>query len=79
LEISVTRLEPVRVLFCVVALSREYIMAVNPEWRRLLLEAINEAAVGITDELGASAVTFSGIKNDRMRAVLSGHFELVLK
>jgi hypothetical protein len=32
-------------------------MAVNPEGRRLLLEAISEAAVGITDELGASAVT----------------------
>jgi hypothetical protein len=38
-------------------------MAVNPEWRHLLLEAINEAAVGITDELGTSAVTFSSITN----------------
>lgn len=31
LDISVTRLEPVRFLFCVAALSRECIMAVNPE------------------------------------------------
>jgi len=54
-------------------------MAVNPEERRLLLEAINKAAVGITDELGASAVTSSSIKNGRMHAVLSGHFELVLQ
>jgi hypothetical protein len=63
----------------VVALSRECIIAVNPDGRHLLLEAINEAAVGITNELGASAVTFSSIKNDRMRAVLSVHFELVLQ
>ena len=35
--------------------------------------------VGITNELGASAVTFSSITNDRMLAVLSGHFELVLQ
>jgi len=54
-------------------------MAVNPEWRCLLLEAINEAAVRITNELDASAVTFSNITNDRTHTVLSGHFELVVQ
>jgi hypothetical protein len=69
LDSSVTQIEPVRFIFCVITLSRECIMAVNPEGRRLLLDAINEAAVCITNELGASAVTFSSITNDRMLAV----------
>jgi len=51
----------------------------KPRRRRLLLEAINETAVVITDELDAFTVTFSNIRNDRTHTILSGHFELVVQ